>query len=448
MQATLAILLTKSGVPLTPGLDITLFYITFALYFAGFLAFSFYAAFKADFWHKAGRNAMMLALIPHTAAFIVRWSLAGHVPLSNMYEYMSMMSWMSVITLLWIYFRYQKPAIGTFLSPVVFMLMVAAALLPKEVSQSLMPALRSVWLAIHVSMAALGAGCFLIAYAASSVFLLCKTGGVPNPKVDVSKMVKTAWFGLLIMPVGLAVILPLVGLVPPTPDSHFAPQGGGGNSGGFFVIAGMGIILGAILAPYLWPGRKSGDQSGYGGWMFIAALTSFLIGGLIEGLFLRAGWLTLTHDLPNISEGGMSKSAWLIFEFIGAAYIFGLIVSPAIFALLRKLRQLPEARLPISLELLDEISYKAVSLGYPLYTVGALFAGAIWAEQAWGAFWSWDPKEVGALITWLFFSGYLHARYQRGWTGSRAAILAVVGFLIVLLSFFGNYFFGGLHVYA
>ncbi len=448
LQDSIRLVTTKLGVPLTPGLDITLFYITFALYFVGFLSFSFYAAFKAEFWHKLGKNAMMVALLPHSAAFIVRWSLSGHVPLSNMYEYMSMMSWMSVITMLWIYIRYQKPAIGTFLSPVVFMLMVAAALLPKDMSQSLMPALRSVWLIIHVSMAALGAGCFLIAFAASSVFLLFKSGTVPGKKLDMSKMTKTALIALLIMPVGLAIILPLVGLVPPTPDSLFGPPGSGVSSGGFFVIAGMGVILGSILAPYLWPGKKSGDRSGYGGWMFIAALTSFLIGGLIEGAFLRSGWLTLTHDLPNMSEGGMSKSAWLIFEFFGAAYTFGLVVSPAIFLLLGKLRQIPESKLPISLQLLDDISYKAVSLGYPLYTVGALFAGAIWAEQAWGAFWSWDPKEVGALITWLFFSGYLHARYQRGWTGSRAAVLTVAGFLVVLLSFFGNYFFGGLHAYA
>lgn len=433
---------------MTPGLDITLFYITFALYFAGFLAFSCYAAFKTDFWHKAGRNVMIAALFPHTAAFIVRWSVSGHVPLSNMYEYMSMMSWMSVITLLWVYHRYQKPAIGSFLSPVVFMLMVAASLLPKEVSQSLMPALRSVWLAIHVSMAALGAGAFLIAFAASSVFLLRKKHQGSAKATDLATMTKMAWIALLVLPIGLAIILPLVGAVPPTPDSHFGPAGSGVQSGGFFVIAGMGIILASLIAPLFWPGRKTGDQSGYGGWLFISALTAFLIGGLIEGLFLRIDWLHLTHDLPNMNKGGMTKSAWLIFEFFGAAYVFGLVVSPAVFPILKKLRQLPESKLPVSLDLLDEISYKAVSLGYPLYTVGALFAGAIWAEQAWGAFWSWDPKEVGALITWLFFSGYLHARYQRGWTGSRAAILAVAGFLVVLLSFFGNYFFGGLHAYA
>ena len=94
---------------------------------------------------------------------------------------------------------------------------------------------------------------------------------------------------------------------------------------------------------------------------------------------------------------------------------------------------------------MQEIAYAAVAIGYPLYTVGALFAGAIWAEQAWGTWWSWDPKEVGALIIWLFYTVFLHARYQRKWSGDRAAVLLVLGMLFVFISFFGNYFFGGLH---
>jgi cytochrome c-type biogenesis protein CcsB len=433
---------------LTAGLDITLFYVTFALYFAGFLAFSFYAAFKSEFWHRVGWYVMLVALLPHTAALVLRWTLSGHIPLSNMYEYMSLMSWMAVVTLLWIYYRYQRPAIGVFLSPVVFMLMVAASLLPKEMSQSLMPALRSVWLLIHVSLAALGAGCFLIAFAASAIYLVRKREvSKGKPEIDASSR-KAALLSLLALPLGLGVILPAAGLVPPTPESQFGPAGGGVNIGGFFTIVGMTGLLGVLALWWIWPGRKTNDRSAFGGWLWITGLAAFLTGGLIEGLLLNMNWLVLTRDLPNEIQGGMTKSAWLIFEFIGVAYVCGVIVSPIFFNLLGKLSRLPSTKLPLSLDLLDEISYKSVSLGYPLYTVGALFAGAIWAEQAWGSFWSWDPKEVGALITWLFFSGYLHARYQRGWTGSRAAILTVIGFLVVLLSFFGNYFFGGLHAYA
>jgi len=434
---------------LAAGLDIQLFYATFVFYFAGFLAFSLFASFKAPLWAKVGKWLFIVALVPHTGAFLARWLISEHIPLSNMYEYMSLMSWMAVVTMLWIYIRYKKPAIGAFISPVVFMLMVAAALLPKEMSQSLMPALQSVWLAIHVSLAALGAGCFLIAFAAAAIYLL--RSHQPDERAKSQelerKMSRQAWIYLAALPTAIGIILSAIGAAPPTQDSHFGPPGGSANLGGFFASAGMGIILGVLLLSLIWPGRKGGDKRGFGGWLFIAALTAFLIGGLVEGLLLRTGWLELTHDIAS-AEGGMTKSAWLIFEFIGVAYVFGLVLALAVLPALKAVSRIPPERLPISLELLDEISYKSVSLGYPLYTVGALFAGAIWAEQAWGQFWSWDPKEVGALITWLFFSGYLHARYQRGWTGRRAAVLAVAGFLVVLLSFFGNYFFGGLHAYA
>jgi cytochrome c-type biogenesis protein CcsB len=104
-------------------------------------------------------------------------------------------------------------------------------------------------------------------------------------------------------------------------------------------------------------------------------------------------------------------------------------------------------RLP-SLESLDSINYKSISIGFPLFTVGALFAGAIWANKAWGTFWSWDPKEVGSLVIWIFYVLYLHARFQRGWKGKRAAIMSIIGFLMVLLSFFGNLFLGGEHAYG
>jgi cytochrome c-type biogenesis protein CcsB len=97
---------------------------------------------------------------------------------------------------------------------------------------------------------------------------------------------------------------------------------------------------------------------------------------------------------------------------------------------------------------LDRISHKAIVVGYPLFTVGALFAGMIWAEQAWGRFWSWDPKEVGSLVVWLVYTAYFHARLVRGWRGTRTAILSMTGFTCALLSFFGNMVFGGLHAYG
>jgi len=100
-----------------------------------------------------------------------------------------------------------------------------------------------------------------------------------------------------------------------------------------------------------------------------------------------------------------------------------------------------------SRELLDEISYKAVVIGFPFLTL-TIVLGAVWAEVAWAAYWSWDPKETASLVTWLIYGSYLHARVVRGWRGKRAAWLLVVGFGATLFTYFGNLFFGGLHSYS
>jgi cytochrome c-type biogenesis protein CcsB len=96
---------------------------------------------------------------------------------------------------------------------------------------------------------------------------------------------------------------------------------------------------------------------------------------------------------------------------------------------------------------LDEVGYKAVMFGFPMMAL-VIILGAIWAEVAWGQYWSWDPKETASLVTWLLYGGYLHARVVRGWKGDRSAYLLVAGFAAVLFTYFGNYFFGGLHSYG
>jgi len=95
----------------------------------------------------------------------------------------------------------------------------------------------------------------------------------------------------------------------------------------------------------------------------------------------------------------------------------------------------------------DEISYKGAVVTFPLWTIMVLF-GALWANTAWGTYWSWDPKETAALVTWLIYAAFLHARVVGGWRGTRSAWLQIVAFIAVLFTLFGNYFFGGLHSYA
>jgi len=100
-------------------------------------------------------------------------------------------------------------------------------------------------------------------------------------------------------------------------------------------------------------------------------------------------------------------------------------------------------------EKLDLVAYRAVAVGFPLFTLGALVFGMIWASKAWGRYWGWDPKEVWSLITWLFYALYLHTRLVYGWKGKKSALIAVLGFIAALFTFFGvNYLLRGLHSYV
>ena len=272
-------------------LDIFFFWIAFWCYFVGFFFFAIYLGFDKKGITKIATAAMVIGFFPQTAAIGLRWVYSGHPPFTNMYEYMTVMSWMAVATFIFIIIKFKKPIIGSFIAPVTFVLMVSASMLPKQINQQLMPALQDIWLYIHVSLAAIGEGAFAVAFGVSVLYLV-------RLRIEQNK------------------------------DPH----------------------------------------------------------GLIK-------------------------------------------------------------RLP-QLDTLDEINYKSISIGFPLFTVGALFAGAIWANRAWGTFWGWDPKEVGSLVIWIFYVLFLHARYQKGWKGKKAAIMSIIGFLMVLLSFFGNLFLGGDHSYG
>ena len=100
------------------------------------------------------------------------------------------------------------------------------------------------------------------------------------------------------------------------------------------------------------------------------------------------------------------------------------------------------------LESIDNLSYRTISFGFPMLTIG-IIAGAVWANEAWGSYWSWDPKETWALITWLVFASYLHARITKSWQGRKPAIIASFGFVVVWICYLGVNFLGkGLHTYG
>lgn len=169
----------------------------------------------------------------------------------------------------------------------------------------------------------------------------------------------------------------------------------------------------------------------------IAALGSFVL-PLVIILMIPAA--TISGKIEEIKP--ILKSAWLgvhtTLSILGdAAFAFAFIVS--IMYLIQE-RQLKAKRwgaifhrLP-SLEVMDTLGYKAISFGWPLFTLG-MITGSIWAESAWGTYWSWDPKETWSLITWVMYLVLLHLR-TLGWRGRKMAFLSIAGFIFVLVSFF------------
>ncbi|MGC4190664.1 MAG: c-type cytochrome biogenesis protein CcsB [Thermomicrobiales bacterium] len=100
-----------------------------------------------------------------------------------------------------------------------------------------------------------------------------------------------------------------------------------------------------------------------------------------------------------------------------------------------------------SSDMLDDIAFRAVTVGFPFLSL-MLILGSVWAHQAWGSYWSWDPKETAALFSWLVYAVYLHTRTLRGWRGRRSAYILLFGFAALIFTYYGNYFFGGLHAYG
>ncbi len=99
-------------------------------------------------------------------------------------------------------------------------------------------------------------------------------------------------------------------------------------------------------------------------------------------------------------------------------------------------------------KVLDELMHQTIIFGFLWLSIG-IITGAVWANQAWGTYWSWDPKETWSLITWFFYATALHARYVRGWSGRRIAWLSIIGFLSVIFTYFGvNFLLSGLHSYG
>ena len=196
----------------------------------------------------------------------------------------------------------------------------------------------------------------------------------------------------------------------------------------FSASFGWGILLAILIA--WWRFRSD----------VISAAGAFVAFALLVFAFSQPSQHTPLSPILN--------QAWLLPAHVSCAIIaygmFALGFASGVLFLVRKRYQ---ATFLPGKEMLDRIGYEAVLTGF-FFMTAVLILGSIWANIAWGNYWSWDPKETAALVTWLIYAGYLFTRFALKWRDSRSSWFLVIGFLAVLVTFFGNFFFGGLHAYA
>ncbi|MFK2824251.1 c-type cytochrome biogenesis protein CcsB [Bacillus sp. B190/17] len=352
-------------------------------------------------WGKLGITVTIIGFIAQLGYFFTRWAAAGHAPVSNLFEFITFFSMMLVGAFIIIYFMYRLAVLGVFALPVALVIIAYASMFPRDISP-LIPALQSQWLHIHVTTVAAGEGILAISFIAGLIYLV-KT-------IDHSKRSKqTIWLEVI-----MYSLVAVVGFVAVTTT---------------FTLSGYEAKFEYI--------NKEG----------VSAQETFTIPAVVgphEGQLLTEGKFEPLADLPAfINAKKLNTTLW---SLAAGALLYGLIrllTRKRIGALVQPLVK------NINTDLMDEVSYRSILIGFPVFTLGGLIFAMIWAQIAWTRFWGWDPKEVWALITWLFYAAFLHLRLSKGWHGEKSAWLAVIGFVIIMFNLVAvNLVIAGLHSYA
>jgi len=228
----------------------------------------------------------------------------------------------------------------------------------------------------------------------------------------------------------------------------------------------LGILVSRGLAADRWPW---GNMYEFLAAIAFAAVTAFLfVTWRYKAQFLGAFVMVaavIALGVDNLwlydSVGPVSpalNSYWIAIHVTAAIIATGAFTVAGMSTILYVLKVRAEARRTVkaggvlsrlpSVEALDRLSLRVTMFAFPIWTA-AIIMGAIWADEAWGRYWGWDPKETWSFVTWIIYAAYLHARSTAGWKGRKAAILSLVAFAALLFNFFGvNYLFSGMHSYA
>lgn len=245
-------------------------------------------------------------------------------------------------------------------------------------------------------------------------------------------------------------------LVDEPQDRHIA-----GNVGMALTWLAAGLLTAGVLARAIWAGRVPwGNMYEFS----ISSALGILAVFLVYSLRRDVRWLGLFAVIPALLTLGIAvtvlytesaqlvpalKSYWLIIHVSAAIVCGGAFTVAAGTAGLSIVRdRMPAATNVPDKQRLQTVTYRLLAFAFPLWTF-AVVSGAIWAENAWGRYWGWDPKETWAFITWVVYAAYLHARSTAGWRGDRSSWLAILGWATFLINYFGvNLFVNSLHSYS
>ena len=401
--------------------------------------FAFIIIRKKPVW-AAGFLTAIIGCLAETIALGLRWYQAGwdHPPFTNMYESLVFFAWGIVLFYLILEIKYKIRLAGVLIIPMAFATMGLASLSPDKSIAPLVPALQSIWLHLHVAIASIGYAAFLAAFGVSllylikdrlsffSMFMTCSVINVVG-LLAVTKG-KAASFGFDLTAVKMVNNVPqklyIPGTDPPMYEQVSLPLAG------IFVFL---TILGYVIAAFVSANAKH-DNSGkaFGNRVFAFAVPTILLSMCMIVLIYNF----VTNPVVSLSAN---------------PYSFGLIAVLWFFSvLLLTINQVHDSfasMLPKAAQL-DELAYRTIMIAFPIMTL-IIVTGAIWANQAWGRYWGWDPKETASLVTWIIYLIYLHTRFTKGWKGRRTAYISIIGFVSVVFTYLGvNLLLSGLHAYA
>ena len=382
-----------------------LFFIALGAYLVAMIAYFFRFAFTRISVEgvlagtTAGRRVGLVATALasagaglHAASIVTRALAAGgRMPLGNMYEYSSFMAFVAVVIgLLVVQRHFGHGHLMGFVLAAALLVMAGALLLYTEAGP-LVPALQSYWLQIHVSSMMGSSSIFIVAFMAGALYLVKDTA-----ERRVAARSGQAFSGST---VGAAH----VEAVGDSAEVDQRPDGYEDDTGAETARAeGADAVTTPqaqreVLSPVLFPVVPFVVAAGFTlvVWRNPAAA---LAAGTVAALVGTGTWYAVPHLPPSAT--------------------------------------------------LDNLAYRVTAFAFPFFTFG-IMAGAIWAEEAWGRYWGWDPKETGSFFTWVLYAAYLHARSTHGWRGRRAAWIGVIAFVALMVTYYAvNLWVVGLHSYA